>query len=191
MKILKKLVSIISTLIFVVCLLLLAVVIITPKNADGTKTVNVAGYSLMSILTDSMEPNYNVGDIVIVKVTDAKELKVKDVITYYTTDPTLEGKPVTHRINNIYEHLGELRFETKGDNNPGVDSYLVAEDSIIGRVEYRIPGIGRAINFLQTNKYGFFGIVILPMLVIMGMEVRNIIKIARSGDEDESEEGNQ
>lgn len=191
MKILKKLTSALSTIIFIVCLFLLVVVVMTPKNADGTKTVNIAGYSMMSVLTESMEPEYNVGDIVVIKVTDASELKVKDVITFSSIDPALQGQPVTHRINDIIEEDGITKFETKGDNNEGIDADLVTEDRILGKVQFRIPYVGKAINFLQTNRIGFFGVVILPMFVIMAFEVKNIILIARGGDEDESEADNK
>lgn len=145
----------------------------------------------MSVLTGSMQPNYNVGDIIIVKTTDADELKVKDVITFYSSDPDMQGQIVTHRINNIIEENGQRKFETKGDNNEGIDADLVTEDKIVGKVQFKIPAVGKAVNFLQTNRTAFFLIVILPMLVIMAFEVKDIILIARSGDEDESEADNQ
>lgn len=191
MKILKKLVSILSAIIFIICLALLAVVIVTPKSENGAKVVNVAGYSIMSVLTGSMEPNYKVGDIVIVKKTDTDELKNKDVITFYSSDPDMEGQIVTHRIIDITEENGQRLFETKGDNNKIADIEKVEENDVIGKVEGRIPYVGKAATFMQTNRVAFFLIVILPMLVIMAMEVKDIIVIARSGDEDESEENNQ
>ncbi len=191
MKILKKIVSFFSAIIFIVCLLLLAVVIITPKGENGSKVVSVAGYSIMSVLTGSMEPNYNVGDIVIIKKTDADELKVKDVITFYSSDPDYEGMIVTHRIIDIIDESGHLEFETKGDNNQIADIENVSEKDVIGKVQGRIPYVGKAATFMQTNRTAFFLIVILPMLVIMAFEVKDIITIARSGDEDENEADNQ
>lgn len=191
MKILKKLVSFISAIVFIICLALLAVVIVTPKGENGAKVVNVAGYSIMSVLTGSMEPDYKVGDIVIVKKTDTDELKNKDVITFYSSDPDMEGQIVTHRIIDITEENGQRLFETKGDNNKIADLEKVEEKDVIGKVEGRIPYVGKAATFMQTNRTAFFLIVILPMLVIMAMEVKDIIVIARSGDEDESEENNQ
>ncbi len=145
----------------------------------------------MSVLTGSMEPNYNVGDIVIVKKTDTDELKNKDVITFYSSDPDMEGQIVTHRIIDITEENGQRLFETKGDSNKIADLEKVEENDVIGKVEGRIPYVGKAATFMQTNRVAFFLIVILPMLVIMAMEVKDIIVIARSGDEDESEESNQ
>lgn len=191
MKILKKLASIFSAIIFVICLVLLAVVIITPKSENGSKVVNIAGYSIMTVLTGSMEPDYKVGDIVIVKKTVTDELKVKDVITFYSNDPTMEGQIVTHRIIDITEENGQRLFETKGDNNQIADLEKVEEGDVIGKVQGRVPYVGKAANFMQTNRTAFFLIVILPMLVIMALEVKDIIVIARSGDEDESEESNQ
>ncbi len=191
MKILKKLASIFSAIIFVICLALLAVVIITPKSENGSKVVNIAGYSIMTVLTGSMEPDYKVGDIVIVKKTVTDELKVKDVITFYSNDPTMEGQIVTHRIIDITEENGQRLFETKGDNNQIADLEKVEEGDVIGKVQGRVPYVGKAANFMQTNRTAFFLIVILPMLVIMALEVKDIIVIARSGDEDESEESNQ
>lgn len=145
----------------------------------------------MTVLTGSMEPDYNVGDIVIVRKTNTDELKIKDVITFYSNDPDMEGQIVTHRIIDITEENGQRLFETKGDNNQIADIEKTAEKDVIGKVEGRIPYVGKATNFLQTNRTAFFLIVILPMLVIMAFEVKDIIVIARSGDEDESEEGNQ
>lgn len=191
MKILKKIISFFSAIIFIICLLLLAVVMITPKGENGSKVVSVAGYSIMSVLTGSMEPAYKVGDIVIVKKTDTDELKVNDVITFYSPDPDYQGAIVTHRINDITEENGIKMFETKGDNNEIVDLDKVAEDKVIGKVQGRIPYVGKAATFMQTNRTAFFLIVILPMLVIMAFEVKDIILIARSGDEDESETDNQ
>lgn len=190
MKIIKKITSIIAAIIFIICLLLLALVMATPKDAAGNKRVNIAGYSVMTVLTGSMEPDYQVGDLIVIKKTNTDELKVKDVITFISTDGELSGQPITHRIINITEENGQKKFETKGDNNQIADETPVTSDRVLGKVQLKIPFVGKAINFMQTNRVAFFLIIILPMLVIMAFEVKDIILIARSGDEDESEEEN-
>ncbi len=190
MKVLKKLISVLSAVIFILCLILLAVVMITPKTG-GANVVNVAGYSVLSVLTDSMEDEYNVGDLILIKKTDTDELKVKDVITFYSPDPAIEGAIVTHRIINITEENGQRMFETQGDNSPAADAYPIGESAVLGKVQGKVPFIGKAATFMQTNKAAFFLIVILPMLVIIASEIRNIIVIARNGEEDEVEENNK
>lgn len=191
MKIFKKITSALATIIFIICLVLLALVMVTPKDAAGNKRVNIAGYSIMTVMTGSMEPAYQVGDIIVIKKTNENELQVKDVITFISTDEELNGQPITHRIIDITEENGQKKFETKGDNNQIADETPVTSDRILGKVQLRIPFVGRAVNFMQTNRIAFFLIVILPMLVIMALEVKDIIMIARSGDEDEGEEDNK
>lgn len=191
MKIFKKITSALATIIFIICLVLLALVMVTPKDAAGNKRVNVAGYSIMTVMTGSMEPAYQVGDIIVIKKTNENELQVKDVITFISTDEELNGQPITHRIIDITDENGQKKFETKGDNNQIADETPVTSDRILGKVQLRIPFVGRAVNFMQTNRIAFFLIVILPMLVIMALEVKDIIMIARSGDEDEGEEDNK
>ena len=191
MKIIKKITSALATIIFIICLVLLALVMVTPKDAAGNKRVNIAGYSIMTVMTGSMEPAYQVGDIIVIKKTNENELQVKDVITFISTDEELNGQPITHRIIDITEENGQKKFETKGDNNQIADETPVTSDRILGKVQLRIPFVGRAVNFMQTNRIAFFLIVILPMLVIMALEVKDIIMIARSGDEDEGEEDNK
>ncbi len=190
MKIIKKILSFLSAVIFVVCLALLAIVMVTPKT-EGARVINIAGYSILSVLTNSMEDEYNVGDLILIKKTDASELEVKDVITFYSPDPAIEGAIVTHRIIDITEENGQKKFETKGDNSPAADSYKVSESDVIGSVQGKIPFVGKATTFMQTNKIAFFAIIILPMLVIIASEIKNIVVIARSGEEDEVEEDNK
>ncbi len=185
MKIVKKLVSFLSAIIFIICLALLAIVMITPKGESGNRVVNIAGYSVMSVLTNSMEPKYNVGDMIIVKKTNTDELKTEDVITFYSPDPSIEGAIVTHSIIDIAEENGQRSFETKGINSPAADQYRVSESDVIGKTVGKIPFIGKAATFMQTNRIAFFLIVVLPMLLIIASEIKNIVVIARSGDEDE------
>ncbi len=144
----------------------------------------------MNVLTGSMEPTYKVGDIIVIKVTAPEDLKKGDVITFISEDPTLKGQTVTHRIVSVTDDNGKIKFETKGDNNKVADETLVTQDKVLGKVQFKIPFVGKAVNFMQTNRAAFFLIIILPMLVIMAFEVKDIILIARSGDDDESEKDN-
>jgi signal peptidase len=71
----------------------------------------------------------------------------------------MEGEIVTHRIIDITEENGQRLFETKGDNNQIADIEKIAETDIIGKVEGKIPYVGKAATFLQTNRTAFFLIV--------------------------------
>lgn len=72
------------------------------------------GYTLKSVLSGSMEPEFNTGSLILVKeIADVKELQKGDVITFMQDANTA----VTHRIVDITKQGDHLLFKTKGDNN--------------------------------------------------------------------------
>lgn len=100
-----------------------------------------------------MEPNINIGDIVIVK--EEKELQVGDVISYR------KGQSViTHRIVNITE---QKEYKTKGDNNNTEDSEIILDKDIEGKVIKVVPKLGK-LALLLKNK-----IIIIVILIILYM----------------------
>ncbi len=86
------------------------------------------------IVTGSMEPALNRGDMVLLERVEPGEIRVGDVVTF-----THQGVPVTHRVIEVLPD-GSLR--TKGDANEAPDPYTVSPDQVIGRVRYRIPLLG-------------------------------------------------
>ena len=101
----------------------------------------IAGATPLTVLTSSMEPGLPPGTLVIVKPTEAGDLRVGDVITYQIES----GKPgvVTHRITEIATSSnGSKGFVTKGDNNDVADGKLVEVVQIQGKLWYSIPWIG-------------------------------------------------
>lgn len=103
-----------------------------------------------------MEPNINIGDIVIVKDTQKEELKEGDIISFR------QGQSViTHRISEIISNNGEVEYKTKGDNNNAEDSGTIKIDLIEGKVIKIIPGIGKIALFLQRK------VVIISILIFL------------------------
>lgn len=97
-------------------------------------------YQALVIATGSMQPNLNIGDVVIVdknKGENPEKLQKGEVVAYKK-----DNIVICHRIVNIIE-TGEGRyFETKGDNNLSSDQILVSEDKIVGSVNFKINYIG-------------------------------------------------
>jgi len=94
---------------------------------------------LMVVVSESMTPTLNVGDIIIVIGQD--DYEVSDIVVYETA---LYSKPIVHRI--IGEKNGN--FVTKGDNNRFPDPGTIAPkegvspDDVQGKVVYVIPKLG-------------------------------------------------
>ncbi|MDQ1179083.1 MULTISPECIES: signal peptidase I [unclassified Rhodococcus (in: high G+C Gram-positive bacteria)] len=121
-------------LIGVVGVLLAAVVV--PK---------VAGAQPYTILTQSMEPTYPPGTLVVVK--PSEQLSVGSSITYQIRS----GEPdvVTHRIIATgLDKDGARVYTTQGDNNPQPDPDVVQPGQIRGAVWYAIPYLGYVNNWL-------------------------------------------
>ncbi len=152
-------------------------VIASQNNKDGVP--ELFGKSFITIETNSMEPTYEVGDMVFMeKLSDEEKTKLteKDIITF-RVDLDGDGKRElnTHRIvriegNSIY---------TKGDHpDAPEDTNPVAYGDIIGKCteKGKIGGLGGVMNFLRSSL-GFFLCVVLPMLLFFLYELYNFISL--------------
>lgn len=142
--------------------ILIALLIIALYNiflifgADKTsdKATSFFGYKLFIITSESMEPTFDVDDIIFVKETN--DYENGDIITFKTGNTDI---PTTHRIVEVYD---ENTFLTQGDNNSFTDPSPVYIDNIIGEVVYSIPNIGKGIEITQKVRY-----ILLVIIVVL------------------------
>ena len=131
---------------------------------------------LYNIISQSMEPNINVYDVVVDKsIKDIKEIKENDVITFISKSPISYNYIITHRIIDVYETEYGVAFLTKGDNNKLADEALVYEDQILGKMIFKIPGLGKIQTFLAYKGIWLF-IVLIPAF---GVIIFDIVKISQ------------
>jgi len=110
------------------------VVLIGVPKATGSRP--------LTVLTGSMQPAFNPGDVVIVRPTDAENLQIGQVITFQAES----GNPelTTHRITGV-AFTGEGRqYVTRGDANGADDPVPVKPEQIRGTVWYSVPYLGHA-----------------------------------------------
>ena len=174
----KKVVGIVINVIlwlFVVFAALTTVVVFTGTSNNGVG--NLFGYMPFSIQTQSMEPTIKAGDVVIGKEVDFNTLKEGDIITYWTTVD--EQKILnTHRITKVISNgKGSVpSFKTKGDNNQIENEYTVAAADIVAKYNSKISGLGKAVDFLETQK-GFFICIVLPLILFFLYQLYHFIKV--------------
>lgn len=174
----KKVVGIVINVIlwlFVVFAALTTVVVFTGTSNNGVG--NLFGYMPFSIQTQSMEPTIKAGDVVIGKEVDFNTLKEGDIITYWTTVD--EQKILnTHRITKVISNgKGSVpSFKTKSDNNQIEDEYTVAAADIVAKYNSKISGLGKAVDFLETQK-GFFICIVLPLILFFLYQLYHFIKV--------------
>lgn len=140
----------------------------TKKNKDEIS--NILGYKSMVVLTGSMAPKINPGDIIIDKSIKAKNIKVGDVITYKFDNETL----ITHRVIEVINKEGSQAYRTKGDANNVDDGKLVTDEQLVGKYSFRIPYAGYVSNFTRT-KYGFMLLILLPIMILIYEQFKNVL----------------
>jgi signal peptidase len=111
---------------------------------------HLLGYRTMTMLTGSMAPQINPGDVVVSSPVRVDELATGMVISYHI--PIDDHRVVTHRIVAV-EHGtdGSVTVQTKGDANPTADPWKA---SLHGETAFRvravIPHLGYAIEALRA-----------------------------------------
>lgn len=139
------------------------------------KPVTVFGYTVLKVETGSMEPTLHVGDYIIVKSCDPKELEEGNIISYYSKQPDIEGMLITHRIQTV---CSDNTFITIGDANTVSDSVPVAPDTILG-VYIRKSGLYQWLgSFANSNKI-FWLIGLIALCCVSIYELYTLIQVGR------------
>ena len=82
------------------------------KASNSNRTI--LGYRIFRVITGSMEPEYDVGVVVICKEVPINEIKVGDDIVYQGKEGSYRGKVVTHRvISTEKQEDGNYKIITK------------------------------------------------------------------------------
>lgn len=130
----------------------------------------LSGATPMTILTQSMEPTYPPGTLIIVKPVAVDEIAVGDAITFQIES----GKPevVTHRVISISIVDGEPSFVTKGDNNAVADVKPVLPVQVRGTVWYSVPYVGHINTIVNgDNRSWIIPVIALVLFAYAGFMV--------------------
>jgi signal peptidase I len=134
------------------------------SKGDVEKVPAVFGYKPLTILSNSMQPAFNAGDIILIN--ENHQPNVNDVVTYKHQDGIL----VTHRIIDKVNQGGEAFFKAKGDNNNVEDDNLVPKSAIIGVEQFVIPNGGYVAKFV-SGPIGFILLIVVPLLLYAIIEI--------------------
>ena len=160
-RILKSVFKILYQILVIFCLILTAVIILQ-KISDSNKSI--AGYRIFRVITGSMEPEYDVGEVVISKEIDPKKIKVGDDIVYLGKYGEYNGKIIMHNVVAIEEDKdGNLNFHAKGLHSSSVEDPQIKGDQIYGIVIYKSKLL-TVLYKLATNIYSVFVIVLVLVL---------------------------
>jgi signal peptidase len=98
---------------------------------------HVLGYRTMTMLTGSMAPEINPGDVTIVTPIPVSEITEGMVIAYHR--PIEDHSVVTHRVVSVEKAgNGTVTIQTKGDANEAADPWTATLD---GDTAYQVRGV--------------------------------------------------
>lgn len=126
---------------FVIVVTIIVIFNFVQLNIMKKEYPNFFGYTIFKVISDSMSPNINQGDVIILKIND-QTIKVNDVITY-----KVDKDFITHRVVEVQDKA----YLTKGDYNNTADKPIFKE-SVIGKVIKVLPKFGIWKDIITTPK---------------------------------------
>ena len=121
---------------------------------------HVLDYRTMTMLTGSMAPSIEPGDVVVSTPLDVQDVEVGMIITYHI--PIDDHRVVTHRVIEV-DHTadGTVSVRTQGDANDAPDPWTaVLSGDTAYQVQAVVPEIGSVITALRDpliNKVLVYG----------------------------------
>ena len=127
-------------------IILITILVGYKKYVKHENNISILGFRQYVVATGSMEPEYNIGDLIVIRETTKEEIKIGDVINYISETGI---DTITHRVVDIIQEDGQTYYKTKGDNNNSVDPELVNYSQVKGILVFKISKLGTVNDILQ------------------------------------------
>lgn len=174
MSTVKKAASIVISVVMWIIILIAALFAFTTlaTKEDGSVS-NLAGFTPLTVQSDSMVPTFDENDLIFIQQCDPSSLQVGDIVTFHAIIDNQYALN-THRIIAINEVSGLNSYTTKGDNNELADQHVIADGDIVGKYVFKIPYLGKVIDFLSST-WGFLIVIVVPMLLFFIYQVYHLV----------------
>ncbi|MEM2840130.1 MAG: signal peptidase I [Candidatus Bathyarchaeia archaeon] len=150
----------------VIKLLVLSALVISLSYC-GWATLKLAWsteHPILVVVSGSMIPTLNVGDIIFIKGVTPKEINVGTIMVFHS--PKDYDTLIVHRVVEKIDKGGVTYFKTKGDYNRYIDSWEVPESHIVGVFTGRIPYVGVIVMRLREPAGTTFIIILIVILIV-------------------------
>ena len=158
--------KLINNIVYVILFLIVAsVLFVVILQRASNNDIALGGIRIFNIVSESMVPKYNIGDVLVVKSIEPQNIKVGDDIAYIGQESTFNKKIVTHQVIEIDYENGEYIFHTKGIANI-LEDPLVHQNQVFGKVVYKIWILSLISKILSNVYVVFFGIFV-PIVILI------------------------
>lgn len=167
----KKIKDIFWNVIQIVMVLIVILVFsfaIVQKTSDNRGSIG--GIKIFTVITGSMIPVYDIGDILVVREVPPEELKVGDDIVYRGEKGSYKNKTITHRVVSIHKKEdGNYGIVTKGVANRAQDPEI-NQTQVLGKVMFDVPIISYILKII-TNIYVWMSI---PVIILIRKNIKRL-----------------
>lgn len=118
------------------------------------------------VVSNSMEPNIAVNDLVFYQNTDIENIANGDVIVYKSKRPAEEERLIVHRVIDIADGY----ITTQGDNNATPDAAIEYEN-VVGKYMFKIGKVGAFFALMSTKWAPLIAVVIIWLVIIARIAV--------------------
>lgn len=162
MEKIKKIIYTVMVLLTIV-MFAFAVVQRISNNEKG-----IFGIKIFTVISWSMVPVYDIGDILIVKEIETQEIKVDDDIVYRGERGAVKDKTITHRVVEVNKkEEGDYTIITKGVANIARDPAITG-DQVYGKVIGHIT----IINFILKIIFSGYILILIPVIIIIRKNIK-------------------
>lgn len=182
----KKLKVVLSSIVLVILapILFVSLVILINSYTNPDEVPSFFGWKPFIVLSGSMETEIYSGDVAVVKEVDLKEINKNDIIAFKEDDIV-----ITHRVIDIINENGTIKYKTKGDNNNVEDNGYVLAEQVEGIYQFKIRRLGNLAMFAQT-PIGMIVCLSIPLgllLLIQMLDSRGNKKSQKKSQDREKE----
>ncbi|MDO5329055.1 MAG: signal peptidase I [Coriobacteriia bacterium] len=163
----------IGIILCVICIPIIIInsFIIIQGLVNPNQVPSIGNTSPLVVLTDSMYPTIEGGDLILVDKTNPEGIQQGDIISYFDPASTNESAVVTHRVTKVTNENGQLAFATKGDANTGDDKMNVPANKLVGKYNgSRYAGIGNFCMWMKSVP-GIIVCVGIPLILLVGYDI--------------------
>ena len=183
MKNFRKVLNVLSTILLLSATALVVFVFVIRLTGAKPK---IFGYYIFNVASDSMTPMLEVNDVILVKQCGGEDVHKGDVITYRGQSGELAGKDITHKVieEPVKDSGGTIRIKTKGTKDGAIEDPVLTGEQVIGKYVRTL----KILSFIFTIFKQWYGLAIFlgVIVLLMGAEIRNVVKLSKKADAIES-----
>lgn len=125
-------------------------------------------YRFVPVLSGSMSPYIDTGDVAVLEPLSAEDLEVGDVIAFNA--PVGDRQLMLHRVSEVVSPAPDLQIRTRGDANSSNDPWVASiADGSLWHATGEIPLLGRPV--VAANEIGAMGLLLMAGVVLLAVAI--------------------